>query len=399
MLKKNHIILIEKIPPAKYLSSIIFTLYLGISLIRYLWPGNLIITSSLVLLGLLALVLSSLKIHNKNILIYIFIGSLAAAFLFSSLFVHRTDRIGHVLLFILMSSGIALLLLGGNVRSKSVYQIFIALSFYFVYFIYIDVDPNDALIVVSRNGISEMMIVSCVCLYIVKNKDGGKIDLWPAFITLIVAVWAIGRSGIISSFILFVGLLLIKMRTRALYFYMICLTLLTSILYFKQFILMTYDTPFFRPAVEYYLARTVEVGPDVRIALWANYLNNLDIFRVFFGANVHTDPWPDGGRYAYNYHNMFIHLHLQTGLMAVAIYMLILSALIKFWMTNKVFFVLLLTICIRGITDTFLFFESWDFVLYYFIFYYLGSLLLWSNSTKWRSTPRVELGGKCNSEQ
>jgi hypothetical protein len=221
-----------------------------------------------------------------------------------------------------------------------------------------------------------MIIVACVCLYIVHKNEGKEIDLKPAFFTYLISIWGIGRSGIISSFVLLVGLSFIRMRLRKFYFYIISLALLATFLFADRLLLLFVNNSLFGRAVEYFFARKMEDLPDPRIFIWSNYFNNLDVFKVFFGANVHTDPWPDGAIYAYNYHNIFIQLHLQTGLIAIVFYILICSALVKFCRTNKVFFVLLLTICLRGMTDSFLFFESWDFILYFFIYQFLRNSYL-----------------------
>lgn len=360
----------------KVFFTIIFILYFALTLVRYLTPGNFLLTGAVVFLGLLSLILLSVKIPKDNVLIYIFTGLLAIAFLLSSIFVLRTDRIGHVLLFIFLNFGIALILLRGHVYSQGAYLVFYALAFYMALLILTGVDPNEALRVVSRNGISEMMIVACVSLYIIQKNEAKEIDLKPAFFTLLISIWGVGRSGIISSAVLLLGLLIIRMRLRKLHIYIIFFVLLVTFLFFDQLLSLGVDNVFIGRGINHYLIRKMEDGPDSRIAMWANYFNNLDVFRVFFGANVLTDPWPNGKLHAYNYHNMFIHLHLQTGLMAIVFFVLILSALVQFWRTNKVFFVLLLTICLRGMTDTFLLFESWDFILYFFIYYFLRTSYL-----------------------
>ena len=360
----------------KYFFTIIFTLYLALTLVRYLTPGNFLLTGAVVFLGLLSLILLSVKIPKDNIYIYIFTGLLAIAFFFSSIFVLRVDRVGHVLLFIFLNFGIALILLRRHVYSQGAYLVFYALAFYMALLILTGIDPNEALKVVSRNGISEMMIVACVSLYIIQKNEAKEIDLKPAFFTFLISIWGVGRSGFISSFILLAGLFLIRMHHRKSYIFAIFFVLLSTFFIIDQLVLLGTDYPFFSRAIDYYFVQKNQDGPNPRIAMWTNYFNNLDTFRVIFGANVRTDPWPDGERYAYNYHNMFIQLHLQTGLMAIVFYVLILFALIQFWRTNKVFFVLLLTICLRGMTDTFLLFESWDFILYFFIYYFLRNLYL-----------------------
>jgi hypothetical protein len=367
----------------KYFFTIVFTAYFALTLIRYLWPQNLILTATITFLGLLSLIVLSMKIPKDNLPIYIFTLLLAAAFLVSSIFVLRTDRIAHVLLFIFFNFGIALILVRGQVYSQGPYLVFYALASYMALLIISGADPNEALKVVSRNGISEIMIAACVCLYIIQENEGKKIDLKPAFFTFLISIWGVGRSGIVSSLVLFLGLFFVRMRLKNLYTYAAFFALLAAFLFFDQLLLLGIDNSFIGPAIDHNFARRQDDRPEARIAIWANYFNNLDFFRVFFGANVHTDPWPGGELYAFNYHNMFIHLHLQTGLMAIVVLIFILAALVKFWRSNKVFFFLLLAICMRGITDTFLFFESWDFILYFFIYYFLKNSYLSIMCVQW----------------
>jgi len=301
-------------------------------------------------------------------------GLLTTAFFISSLFVNRADRIGHVALFIVFNFGIALILLKGYTYSWGAYVVFYGVCLYLAIPIFTGVDPNAALKVVSQNGISEIVIVPCICLYIIQASDGKAIDLKPAFFCLLISIWGVGRAGILSSAVLFIGLYCIKKDFTKLFLFGMCFIFFVLYLFFDQLLLLGLDNALFGNAIKHYLVRELEEGPDTRIDMWSNYLNNLNAFRIFFGANVLTDPWPDGEIHAYNYHNMFIHLHLQTGLMAIVFYIIIFCSFIKFWKSNRVFFVLLATICVKGMADTFLLFESWDFILYFFIFQFLREL-------------------------
>lgn len=111
-----------------------------------------------------------------------------------------------------------------------------------------------------------------------------------------------------------------------------------------------------------------------RFEIWDNYYANLDMLRLFFGSNIYTDPWPKGEELAYNLHNSFLRLFAYTGLMGLLTIILMNAALIYFFYKNKLFFILLLALIIRGFTDTIFFFESWDFLLFFFIFYFLNDI-------------------------
>ncbi|TXT34505.1 MAG: Uncharacterized protein FD136_254, partial [Chitinophagaceae bacterium] len=229
----------------------------------------------------------------------------------------------------------------------------------------------DALRVTSHNGISIMMLVACISLYIVLNIEKKEINLLPALLTLIISIWGIGRAGIISSLVLLLGLLSIKFVKRKKIIGFTIVIIIIGSLYINQITNIILNSSFFFGAVSNYLAKSSVMGPEERILIWENYFYNLDYLRILFGTNVFTDQWAEGFRLAYNYHNAFIALHSQTGFMGIIIMMIIIISLFKFYKTDKVFFFLFLTLVIRSYTDTFIFFESWDFIAYYFIFYFL----------------------------
>ncbi len=343
---------------------------------RFVWPAQLLMSLVLSTLGLLALLLTSIIIQKMYLKLYLFIGLLLFSFLVSSLFVSaRTERLGHVVLFILANAGVALVLVKGLASRGGAYIVFYSLTAYFLILIAAGVGARDALTSTSYNGISMMLLTACVSLYIVLGVEGRKIDLKPALVTGLLCIWAIGRSGILSSMILLGGLLLILLHSRikSRYFFILVLAVVIFIayLFFDNLIALSQGNFFLGNAVEVYLARNADVE-SVRLVLWANYFNNLDFSRLFFGANIFTDPWPQGEEFGYNYHNSWISLHSQTGLMGLVVIALVGLSLLKFWKNNKLFFVLFSAVITRWSTDAGIFFESWDFLMYFFIFYYLS---------------------------
>lgn len=362
--------------PDNLLFGLLFSSYLALSMARFVWPAQLLMSFVLSILGLLALVLTSRTIEKRYLKLYSFIVLLLFYFLVSSLFVSaRTERLGHVVLFIFANAGVALALVKGQVSRAGAYSVFYGLAAFFVFLIAAGVGARDALTATSYNGISMMLIAACISLYIVLGVDSRKIDLKPALVTALLCIWAIGRSGIISSVFLLGGLVLIDLQARIksgyFYIFFFGFFLLVAYLFFDNLIAFSQDNFFLGNAVDIYLARSADED-SVRLVLWANYLNNLDLFRLIFGANIFTDPWPQGEEFGYNYHNSWISLHSQTGLMGLVVIGLVGLSLLKFWKNNKLFFVLFSTVIIRWSTDAGLFFESWDFLVYFFIFFYLS---------------------------
>lgn len=346
--------------PDNLLFGLLFSSYLALSMARFVWPAQLLMSFVLSILGLLALVLTSRTIEKRYLKLYSFIVLLLFYFLVSSLFVSaRTERLGHVVVFIFANAGVALALVKGQVSRAGAYSVFYGLAAFFVFLIAAGVGARDALTATSYNGISMMLIAACISLYIVLGVDSRKIDLKPALVTALLCIWAIGRSGIISSVFLLGGLVLIDLQARIksgyFYIFFFGFFLLVAYLFFDNLIAFSQDNFFLGNAVDIYLARSADED-SVRLVLWANYLNNLDLFRLIFGANIFTDPWPQGEEFGYNYHNSWISLHSQTGLMGLVVIGLVGLSLLKFWKNNKLFFVLFSTVIIRWSTDAGLFF-------------------------------------------
>ena len=169
-----------------------------------------------------------------------------------------------------------------------------------------------------------------------------------------------------SSAVLLLGILFITSRTKKSIIAIIFVPIITIYFYFDSILIFLVNNSLSLDALTYHLIKSEEEGPDVRMEIWQNYFNNLDFFRFIFGANILTDPWPDGKLLNYNYHSSFINLHLQTGIMGIITMALMIFSLIKFYKKNIMFFILFITIILRWSTDIGLFFESWDFIIFFF---------------------------------
>ncbi len=291
--------------------------------------------------------------------------------LVSSVAVNRFERLGHAILFILMNGGVALTM-KNSIQTWAVKVVFLFWSFIFLYYIFIGADPDETLKVVSHNGVSMMMLVSCISYYIVVRQNEEKLYVWPAFLTLIISIWGIGRSGILSSFILFIGILLIKYNPKRILLILVSFPVFFILMSYEKFIDLSLNFSFLSGSILNILVKSE--GDEPRLEIWENYFQNLDTFRLIFGANTKTDPWPDGEFLAYNYHNTFINLHSQTGFMGLVTIFILILALINFYRFDKIFFILLFVLLIRWFTDIGLYFESWDFLPFFFTFVMLSRI-------------------------
>lgn len=95
-------------------------------------------------------------------------------------------------------------------RITSLYLI--SISFWCLYLMCHRVNPNDVFSHSSRNTFSILFLEAAVLLYIIliqercfKKNSLGKYPLWPAAAAFLGSVWASGRSGIISTGFLLLG--------------------------------------------------------------------------------------------------------------------------------------------------------------------------------------------------
>lgn len=357
----------------KLILTIIYSLGLSFSLISFIWNINILIKTN-VLLSLFSLYFLVKYNNKKHFVIYIYIFLLLILFIFFSFYVGRLNwRLFAPLHFILYSYGFAMILVNRLVYSLSGYIIFYALASYFVFLMLIGVSGEFALQWSSSNGVSIVMLIACISLYITTRFDKREIDLKPALITLIISIWGIGRGGIISSFILYIGLVFIKFDTKPRYIYSIILiifTLIVSIYAYSDFFFdFAINNSFTSNAMIRFIERSGEfTESSARSNFWQNYFNNLDLFRFIFGVNVETDPWDEGLQNEFNYHNSFISLHSQTGLIGILTMLLILFSLFDLFKNDKVLFLLLFVLVIRSFTDSMIFFGRYDFIMFYFVF-------------------------------
>ena len=200
--------------------------------------------------------------------------------------------------------------------------IFISVCLYFLGLMLFRQDPVYALKVCSGNGISIIILITVVSLYIVESRLSKKITLWPAAISFIICFWAGGRSGIISSFIILFGISYLCLKNKK----FIRLFYLTSFYLFLVLITIFFydylsDVYFFKSPLARFDSHSLAEEP--RLLMWANYFNNLNLENFIFGANVRNDPWPEKVLYNFDYHNSFINLHSNTGLFGFFIFLLI----------------------------------------------------------------------------
>ena len=128
-----------------------------------------------------------------------------------------------------------------------------------------------------------------------------------------------------------------------------------------------FNNSFFNNAILNY-AKTFDATYTERDEIIQYYFQNLNLIKLIFGVNPKTEYWPNGELLNYNYHNSFIALHSQTGFFGLLIIFILAISVFIFLSRDKIYSLLILVLLIRWSTDSYLFFEFFDFIPLFFIF-------------------------------
>ena len=384
---------------SRNVSSIIFAIFLSVSLLRFNFPGHISVSIFLLVIGLFCLIYFLVR-SNIKILLLLFLlifSCISVAYLNNNQF-----RIVQHLGFTLMCYGIALLMLKGKVKAWAAKGPLYITCIYFLLCILFGINPNDA-VFASRNTISMMLLVCAVSYYFL-SRDGK--NLFPAILTFYLSMWATGRAGIIASGILVVGLAFYQYKAGGPQKFQnlgIFIVTLTTLVYFLLFpYLNANNFIFFNaqisdinqfilkiPAFENYNYKYInKIGTSGRLEIWENYINHIHLKEFFIGINIYEMPWEEGRAYMFNTHNSFIALHSRLGITGVFLLIfLIFLTFFYFYRGEIINSLLLVVILFRWSFDEGLFFESWDFIVYYliirfFTFHNMKTRRIFPNSAK-----------------
>lgn len=349
-------------------SNVIIYLYvMGIFLDVYLRLGGHIFVSLkyfMFFLGVLICFIDAFllfKFLSKKIL---FLAMFSLCVSFSYLLINGNLYFGNITLS-LISCFIALKVIKSSLNYKVFYLIFIMLSTLFVVdFLFV----QEGIFATHRNGVSFYMILCCVLCCFIRYKSDKKVDLLPAVITLFLSVLAQGRSGIVSSAILFFGCLFFFINKKRNVLIFLCLS---SPIILIAFILTSATfLDFLSPYLGYFWTAKLNIGS--RSEIWSSYFSELGLYGILFGPN--SDVLAKNSFLAnwdFNLHNSFLSFHYHFGVILFALFVLSAYALVKSFLNCRFVFLLLVVIIIRVFTDTGLFVGFFDFIFYTLLFYAL----------------------------
>lgn len=223
---------------------------------------------------------------------------------------------------------------------------------------------NEMMLGRSRNMVSFYFFLYTIFYYIEKYRYTDKVEFWPALLSMIISLASIGRSGIITSFLLLFVIAIYKLNkagflSKLKYIVLSVMLMVISIAFFKNQILIL---------IIQSLARFEEQGVESGPRTWITniYLTRMtsSLSNFLIGFPLNHDAFV---LFDYNLHNSFLSLHYFFGVFGLIIVYLIIKSLlfVKGKLLYKSFLCLLL---IRGFTDQ-IFFINFNDIVIYLLFY------------------------------
>jgi len=314
-----------------------------------------------IIFGLVAFIHELFHIENQDLIFYWLFSLIIFGFL-SSFFFYDKGSVAtatlSIIKYFLINIGMAFVLLRRPVQWQAMYAIFLLLCVYLFFMAFRGEDPDNILPKASQNYISVLLIMTTVLLYISLERAEKRITIIPALLTLILCLWAMGRSGIISSAILLLGVAFMKRydtRNRLylkILLFAVILLILTGVL----------ETLFVEGN---YLIRFAHKGLEssARESILSYYVNQLDLSSLLFGFDPYRDNFLRS--FLFNYHCSFLNLHSLIGFAAFPMIIFLLLSLCKSFIYNRLYSIFIIVILFRAFTDEVLFFRNFDFILYY----------------------------------
>jgi hypothetical protein len=338
-----------------------------------------IFTASSISIGLLVTFRFRLK---ANSLILLFI-TLMILFACAAALLGPNYRVNDIIL-VFNYFGIALIPVYYTLNHKVFLWFAYIIALFFVPFIISGADSNYVFNInyASRNYISCVLLIGLAYHIISCFQNDKRPNFILITLSLIIAIWAVGRGGIIAIGFIWISypfMLKIKVRHKILIFMLIAISSLVAFYIFKDVLL------------QYGLGRFKSMGMGgAREDINADYLQaTFHSFRNFlFGCPLNEIPaivaLGIDPNLPVNPHNAFIRIHVYYGLggLVLLIFMLTFSAYKFFRARNYLLLVLLMSLLARSAVDSISFHGPFDTIIYALLFLAIKNYRVKYNSSK-----------------
>lgn len=345
----------------KDICSSLLSLYILSNLAYYLY-GNIRMILLPIMLGVsfFSLIITKGLTNKKNLFFYCFI------ILFFSLLLQVFQlHINVFLIFIPSSFCFAYFIYRNTFNLRILYGAFIITILWLLVLFSSNLTFANIFYDLSVNYVSIILIMYASLISLIAYRQEKKYIITPIFLSFLLSLLAMGRAGILCSFILLLNAIIYKFKhssiKKPIFSVFILLFIIT--------VIVLYNLEEISSMIEKLslLERFTEKGvkSPSRGIMIDEYLTNINLETLLLGYNFKENDWFI--HYGLNPHNSYIKLHSQLGwLFFVIIYILFIS-LLKLFKKSIYVFVMLTVMLLRGWTDVFVFLGFYDFIIVYYI--------------------------------
>jgi len=322
----------------------------------YYLEGNSLYLEAVIIMGWVILFRYLIMKSKVSIIILLSLALFFMFFLIKTLFfVNISSELLFSILFFIAHIGLAFYVIKGKYSEVILIVVFYIWAI-FLFLQFINNVPPSNVIYVSENIVNFVSISFSVSVYLARYLKGKVIILNPAIITVIIAFWSSGRSGIIGALILLLVVLASKYNLKQKY--LIALLVVSTLLLFTEgFINKTINIT--NNIITRGGTRDGIIG-NVRFDIWKDYFSSLDFKTVMLGFNVNEVHKFFGFT---DLHNSFLDGHYMFGIFMFFLILLIILAFLKLFIDKKFFpIILLIVFFTRGFTDTVIFVGRFDYL-------------------------------------
>lgn len=344
----------------------------------YYFLGNIriILYALLCILPFVSIIYTNYDAHTvklkKNSVLFF-----GAIFLYGFIVQIINDNLSPFLVYFLTTPAFAFFLYKSKFNTKILYIPFCIISLVFIYLFTIKHTYEGVFYDLSANYVSVVMLVNVGLINIIEYRQRHKIAIFPSFLGFLFSLLAMGRSGILCCFTLFLCTLWWNYRKwskrkKVFYGFLITLVLVGGGVTNYNKIVFAFENA---ELLEKFNKKGLK-SPS-RDILLAEYIEHIDLKSFFTGYNFKNNSWFI--YYGLNPHNSYIRLHSQMGIMFFVILISIAVLLLVDWRRNKYAAILLIILLLRAWTDTFLFLGFYDFMIVYLLLILVDSRIKQTN--------------------
>lgn len=317
------------------------------------------------LVGFVLLIANIRFLSKKNVAIIFVICFFSFFSFFNNLYRNNYDDLSYSIL-MLVFPGFIIAFDKKFINAKSI------LLIYYLYFIYIlfhefilNTDFNLLIPGGSRNYVGWLSLFLCVLYYFVSVNNKSKYSILPSAINLFISFIMQGRAGIIISFLLFIAIIyehyLFKLSIKKLVSFSI---IIVTIIVFSSNL-----DYFFTEKLQYFENMGLDLsGRDV---IWHNYFDIVknDYSKIILG--VSRFEYFEFSLVNNNLHNSLISGHSNYGFFFIFFIFYVLYLIINNIKNSFLVSSMVLLLLARSTTDSLLFTNNLDFLMYGMISYLL----------------------------